>query len=100
VLPPRHPPFASAPLFRSLADAIERARVLLAPVKAGADVVIDTTELNVHQLKARIGDLFGGDPRDHAMQITVESFGFKHGLPLDRSEEHTSELQSRENLVC
>lgn len=66
-----------------LADAIERERVLLDPVKAGADVVIDTSELNVHQLKSRIGDLFGGDPRDHAMQITVESFGFKHGLPLD-----------------
>ena len=66
-----------------LADAIERERLLLEPVKAGADVTIDTTELNVHQLKARIGDLFGGDSRDAAMQITVESFGFKHGLPLD-----------------
>lgn len=66
-----------------LADAIERERQLLDAVRAGADVVIDTTELNVHQLKARMGDLFGGDSRDAAMQITVESFGFKHGLPLD-----------------
>ena len=66
-----------------LADAIERERELLDPVKAGADVVIDTTELNIHQLKARIGDLFGSDRAGNAMQITVESFGFKHGLPLD-----------------
>jgi UPF0042 nucleotide-binding protein len=66
-----------------LADAIERERELLDPVKAGADVVIDTSDLNVHQLKARIGDLFAGDRPDAAMQITVESFGYKHGLPLD-----------------
>lgn len=65
------------------AEAIERERVLLEPVKAGADVVIDTTDLNIHQLKARMGDLFGGDHPDAAMQVTIQSFGYKHGLPLD-----------------
>jgi UPF0042 nucleotide-binding protein len=67
----------------SLADAIERERQLLEPVKAEADVVVDTTDLNVHQLKARIVDLFGGDQPQGGMQTTIQSFGYKHGLPLD-----------------
>ena len=56
---------------------------LLEPVKAEADVVIDTTDLNVHQLKARLVDLFGAESPAAGMQTTVESFGYKHGLPLD-----------------
>ncbi len=75
----RHPLAAG----KSLADAIEAERALLEPVKAEADVVVDTSELNVHQLRARIVDLFGGEEGDEQMQITVVSFGYKHGLPLD-----------------
>ncbi|HEX9258103.1 MAG TPA: RNase adapter RapZ [Acidimicrobiales bacterium] len=60
--------------------AAERAR--LEPVKELADIVIDTTELNVHQLKARLVDAFGGESAP-GMQTTVASFGYKHGLPLD-----------------
>jgi UPF0042 nucleotide-binding protein len=56
---------------------------LLEPVKAEADVVVDTSDLNVHQLRTRIVDLFGSDGGDEGMQITVMSFGYKHGLPLD-----------------
>jgi len=67
----------------SLADAIERERQILEPVKAEADVVVDTTDLNVHQLRSRVVELFGGDDPDLAMQTTVSSFGYKHGLPLD-----------------
>lgn len=67
----------------SLAEAIERERQILEPVKAEADVVVDTTDLNVHQLRSRVVELFGGEDPDLAMQTTVMSFGYKHGLPLD-----------------
>ena len=66
-----------------LTDAIERERELLEPVKAAADVVVDTTNLNVHELHDRIVGLFGEDHPDTGMQSRVVSFGYKHGLPLD-----------------
>jgi UPF0042 nucleotide-binding protein len=47
-----------------------------------ADVVVDTTDLNVNQLRERLIDLFTTDPAE-PMQISVMSFGFKHGVPLD-----------------
>jgi UPF0042 nucleotide-binding protein len=64
-----------------VADTIERERVLLEPVKAEADIVVDTSDLNVHQLKAFVAHTFGGS--NVTMQIAVTSFGFKHGSPLD-----------------
>jgi UPF0042 nucleotide-binding protein len=64
-------------------DAIHDERALLEPVKGEADVVIDTSDLNVHQLKARLVDLFGVESRVPGMQTTITSFGYKHGLPLD-----------------
>ena len=63
--------------------SVARERELLEPVKEEADVVVDTSELNVHQLRDRIRDLFGTDDPTSAMQTTVVSFGYKHGLPLD-----------------
>ena len=66
----------------TLAEAIEAERAALEPVRAAADVVIDTTELNVHQLRDRIGELFG-EGEGQAMRVTVLSFGFTHGIPLD-----------------
>ncbi len=77
----RRHPLAAAD--RTLADSIEVERELLQPVKAEADVVIDTTELNVHQLRARMLDLFSAEAPASGMQTTIESFGYKHGLPLD-----------------
>ena len=68
---------------RSLAESIEVERELLASVRAEADVVIDTTDLNVHQLRTRIVDLFSVDAPSSGMQTTITSFGYKHGLPLD-----------------
>ena len=67
----------------SVGDAIEAERLALEPVKAEADVVLNTTELNVHQLRERMVDLFGDDLQDAGMNTAVMSFGFKHGLPLD-----------------
>jgi UPF0042 nucleotide-binding protein len=68
---------------QSVLDLIEQERDVLEPVRAISDVVIDTTDLNVHQLKARIVDLFGHDLAESGMQTSVVSFGYKHGLPLD-----------------
>jgi UPF0042 nucleotide-binding protein len=67
----------------SVAASIEAERVLLEPVKAEADVVVDTSDLNVHQLRAWIVELFAGEGPDVAVQASVVSFGYKHGLPLD-----------------
>ena len=64
-------------------DAIQTERELLEPVKGEADVVIDSTDLNVHQLKGRLVDLFGVESQAAGMQTTITSFGYKHGLPLD-----------------
>jgi UPF0042 nucleotide-binding protein len=67
----------------SLVAAIERERELLEAVKAEADVVVDTSDLNVHELRRRVRTLFTPDDAGSAMQVTVLSFGYKHGLPLD-----------------
>jgi len=67
----------------SLAGAIEAEREALEPVKAEADVVLDTSDLNVHQLRDRIVELFGGEEAERRMQTRLVSFGFKYGLPLD-----------------
>ena len=66
-----------------LAEAIERERDLLEPVRAEADVVVDTSNLNVHELHDRIVGLFGEADLDAGMQTRVVSFGYKHGLPVD-----------------
>lgn len=62
------------------AIALERERS--EPIRAMADVTVDTSELNVNQLRERLMDLFVGDSGE-PMQISVLSFGFKHGVPLD-----------------
>jgi UPF0042 nucleotide-binding protein len=66
-----------------LVEAIELERQLLEPVKAAADLVIDTTEMNVHQLKSKLVSAFDDEGDAHRLQIAVESFGYKHGLPID-----------------
>ncbi len=50
--------------------------------RAAADLVIDTSDLNVHQLKDRLVHAFA-ESNESRLQVSVESFGFKHGLPLD-----------------
>jgi UPF0042 nucleotide-binding protein len=63
-------------------EAIFDERQRLEAIKEMADVVVDTSELNVNQLRERLADLVGGDEAT-AMQILVMSFGFKHGVPID-----------------
>ncbi|MBA3267026.1 MAG: RNase adapter RapZ [Acidimicrobiia bacterium] len=65
-----------------VSEDIERERRLLEPVKSQADVVVDTSDLNVHQLRDRLLDLFARDV-ESGLQTSVVSFGYKHGLPLD-----------------
>jgi len=66
----------------TLAEAITAERALLQPIRERADLVIDTSDLNVHQLRDRLVETFSPHTAEH-MQISVMSFGFKHGLPLD-----------------
>jgi UPF0042 nucleotide-binding protein len=79
----RRHPLGSEDAQHSLAEAIEVERSLLEPVKADADVVVDTSDLNVHELKTRVHDLFADELGPSVMQTTITSFGYKHGLPLD-----------------
>jgi UPF0042 nucleotide-binding protein len=65
-----------------LLDGIQRERELLLDLRSTADVVIDSSGLNVHQLSAKLSSLFAGDRRVQ-LRIAVMSFGFKYGLPLD-----------------
>ncbi|MGI9595165.1 MAG: RNase adapter RapZ [Acidimicrobiales bacterium] len=66
-----------------LVDAIELERKSLGPARAAADLVIDTSELNPHQLRERITSQFMDIGTDTSMRLTLTSFGFKNGLPLD-----------------
>lgn len=64
-------------------NAVTEERVILQPVKDKADLVIDTSELNVHQLRHRLNTLFADDEERTGMRVSVLSFGFKHGMPTD-----------------
>ena len=66
-----------------LEDVIERERASIGEVKAAADLVIDTTGLTVHQLKSQLSSLFGAENLNDSLQVSVMSFGFKHGVPID-----------------
>lgn len=63
-------------------DGLQAERQVLADLRSRADLVIDTTSLNVHELRRRIEDAFEADipPR---LTCTVMSFGFKYGVPVD-----------------
>jgi UPF0042 nucleotide-binding protein len=63
-------------------DGLVRERELLGDLRARADLVIDTSNLNVHDLRRKVDAAFGGNDRVQ-LRATVMSFGFKYGLPLD-----------------
>ncbi len=64
-----------------IADGLAAERSLLASLRDEADVIIDTTDLSVHQLRDQVERGFTVGPRSAA--LTVLSFGYKYGLPLD-----------------
>ncbi|GAA4717262.1 RNase adapter RapZ [Nocardioides conyzicola] len=65
-----------------LLDGLQRERDVLAELRSDADLVIDTSALNVHQLTDRIAEAFG-TPDTRRLKVTVTSFGFKYGIPVD-----------------
>jgi UPF0042 nucleotide-binding protein len=65
-----------------IVDGIERERAKLEAVRSECDVAIDTTNLNVHQLEKRIGEIFGGG-KIQGIRVNVLSFGYKYGIPVD-----------------
>ncbi len=69
-------------LEQSLLQAVETQREILNPLRSTADLIIDTTDLNVHDLRRAIEQAFG-DASSLALRIAVMSFGFKYGLPVD-----------------
>ena len=64
-------------------DGIENERIVLEQMRNRADVVIDTTELSVHDLAHKMREVVASDDAERPLHITVMSFGFKYGLPLD-----------------
>jgi UPF0042 nucleotide-binding protein len=66
----------------SLLGAVQRERELLRDLRADADIVIDTSNLNVHELRRSIENAFGDDEH-YALRATIMSFGFKYGIPVD-----------------
>jgi UPF0042 nucleotide-binding protein len=67
-----------------VSGGIAEERRLLADLKGEADVVVDTSELNVHELRDRLRELFGEPGLTEApLRTSIVSFGYKHGLPLD-----------------
>jgi UPF0042 nucleotide-binding protein len=65
-----------------IVDGIAREREKLDEVRSQCDIAIDTTNLNVHQLEKRIGEIFGGG-KVQGIRINVLSFGYKYGIPVD-----------------
>lgn len=76
----RRHPYESA---GTLSEAIAAEAGEIDGIRGAADVEIDTSELNVHELGKRITELFAINSTGKQMQIRLVSFGFKHGLPLD-----------------
>lgn len=68
---------------RGLVAGIQEERKLLAPLRAEADRVLDTSGLNVHELKTRIVEIVRTRKALMPMQVNILSFGFKYGVPAE-----------------
>jgi len=71
------------PLADRVLDGISKERAVLESLREAADLVIDTSNMTVHELRDRVVASFSAQSREERMQTTVVSFGYKHGLPLD-----------------
>lgn len=65
----------------SLAESIAQERIAFVDIRGAADVIVDTTDLSVHDLRRRLETAFAADRDDRKMRVDVTSFGFKHGVP-------------------
>ena len=66
-----------------VAASIDKERKLLMPLREIADIIIDTSALNIHELRRRLSELFSGVGESTALTLTVVSFGFSYGTPRD-----------------
>jgi len=76
----RHPLDTSG---SNLEEAVNKEIVMLAPVRAQADEIIDTTGLTLSNLERRLTKLFMEEQDHKKLNVTIKSFGFKHGLPIE-----------------
>lgn len=67
----------------SIEEAVKRERELLDPVRARADFVLDTTAFSTAKLRSELLNLFGGVGTRQPLNVSVMSFGFKNGLPME-----------------
>ncbi len=65
-----------------IVDGIARERTRLEDLRSRAEVVIDTSNLNVHQLEKRVGEIFA-EGQSRGVRVNVLSFGYKYGIPVD-----------------
>jgi UPF0042 nucleotide-binding protein len=68
---------------QSILDGLSKERQMLAPIRELADPVIDTSKLTPNELRQYLINMFGISLDGQPLQVTICSFGFKHGLPLD-----------------
>jgi RNase adapter protein RapZ len=66
----------------TILDGITAERAMTAAVREQSDIIIDTSELNIHQLATTINELFADDETP-GVRVTITSFGFKYGVPTD-----------------
>src|SRR5881628_1793872 len=69
---------------RSVLRSIQSERKKLAPIRALADIIIDTSKFNVHDLRETIVEKFRGEREESKIVVYVTSFGYRHGVPADR----------------
>ena len=74
-----HPLGTEATVLKSL----RRERELLAPIRNVANLIIDTSRFNVHELRELIGEKFSGGRSDSSLRIDITSFGYRYGVPPD-----------------
>ncbi len=67
----------------SIEQAIRREQELLAPIRERADFVVNSANLTLGMLQNRLFGLFAGEGKQREIEVTVMSFGYKHGIPLD-----------------
>ncbi len=67
----------------SVLESIHQEREILSKVKDLADIVIDSSDLSVHDLRSRVYEVFTADGGTAEMRVIINSFGYKYGLPRD-----------------
>ena len=67
----------------SVEQAVAKEAELLAPVRARADYIVNTSSLTLGMLQNKLFDLFAGEGHKRKIAVTVMSFGYKHGIPMD-----------------